>query len=90
MLLQVPELIPSSPFTNSLLKFFTKHSWSTLGKFLYNPLLNYLSKSMENVLGACCGISSGILIKYLLHMNGKCSWSLLGQILQVPPFVNPH
>ena len=40
MLLQVPELIPSSPFTNPLLEFFTKCSWSSLGKFLHNPLSN--------------------------------------------------
>ena len=84
MLLQVPELIPSRPFTNPLLEFVTKCSWSSLGKFLHNPLSNfYLCQwnMLSELAGAFLqGPTSDIHCK---PMN-KCSWSILGRSFRFP------
>ena len=85
MLLQVPELIPSSPFTNPLLEFFAKCSWSSLGKFLHNPLSN-LYLCQWNMLSELAGaFLQGPMSNIHCKSMKKCSWSILGQILQVPP-----
>ena len=77
MLLQVPELIPSSPFTNPLLEFFAKCSWSSLGKFLHNPFSNlYLCQwnMLSELAGAFLqGPMSSIHCKSIKNVPGA-SW----------------
>ena len=97
MLLRLPLSIPTSSSINSFLEVNGKWScvsssigssqWEMFlefpGHVLSNFLVNLYSKSMEIILEILVLTPLHFAIDSRFKINGKCSWSFLGQFLQV-------